>query len=145
MTNTPIQTLYLYLQSEGLFSAWIGPDNSNQPAPEVQMRLFEEKDVESNKRILLIKSVGNSGDRYVSEPTFLFAIMGKVGESAVFPETYANLIYSALLDFTNEGCVISIDPISPVNGAYLMESGRATYDCEWAVKVDSGHVGAGKL
>ena len=139
MSNTPIQTLYLYLQSAGLFNDWIGPGGNTQPAPTVQMRLLEEEKVPSNERLLLIKSVSaGSGDRYTSDPVFVFAIMGKVGEKAVFPETYANLIYKALLDFGHADCVIGIDPLGGVNGAYKMESGRPAYDMEFTVSVDSG-------
>lgn len=145
--NTPIQTLYLYLQSAGLFNDWIAHDGSTQPSPFVQTRLFDEQaaGITASTRILLIKSVGNSGTRYVSEPTFLFAVMGKAGESPAYAETYANLLYEALLDFEHADCIISIDPVSPVNGAHPMESGRSAYDMEFNVMVDSGHVGAGKL
>jgi len=143
--NTPIQTLYLWLQSEGLFGDWTAPDGSIQPAPTVQMRLFDEKDIPTNERILLIRnSSSGGGTRYVSTPLFSFAIMGKAGESAVFAETYAELIYSALLDFENADCIISIDPMGRIGGAYKSESGRAVYDMEFSVNVDSGHFGAGK-
>lgn len=135
---TPIQELYTYLQNAGLFDPWTGPDNVEQPKPFIQMRMLEEEDVPSSERLLLIKPVGNSGDRYVSKPTFLFAVMGSVGEVAVYAETYANLLYEALLDFGVSGCVIGIDPISPVNGAYKSESNRPIYDMEFIVTVDSG-------
>ena len=144
MNNTPIQTLYLWLQSEGLFNAWTGPDGAVQPAPVIQTRLLDEKGAGNDERIFLIKPVGSSGTRYVADSVFLFAVMGMVGETPVFAETYANLIYESLLDFDHADCIISIDPISPVNGAYLMKSGRASYDMEFTVKVDSGHFGAGK-
>jgi len=143
MNITPIQTLQLYLEGEGLFGDWQAPDETTQPAPELQTRILKEADIDNNKRILLIKSISNTGTRYVSEPVFLFSIMGKVGESEIYAETYANLIYAALLDFDHADCVISIDPLSPVNGAYLMESGRPVFDCEFTTKVDSGHFGAG--
>ena len=141
---TPIQTLYTYLNDAGLFGDWMGPGGNTQPAPTIQMRLLEEEKVASNKRLLLIKSVSaGSGDRYTSDPVFVFAIMGKVNEPPVFPETYASLIYKALLDFDHADCVIGIDPLGGVNGAYNMESGRASYDMEFTVSVDSGKLGAG--
>jgi hypothetical protein len=143
---TPIITLYDYLDGQGFFADWESSTGSTQPKPVVQMRLLEEEAVDANKRILLIKTVSSgSGDRYTSDPVFVFAVMGKVGESAIYAEDYAELIYKSLLNFTNAGCVISIDPLGRINGAYKMDSGRTVYDMEFTVKVDSGHIGAGTL
>lgn len=139
MSNTPIITLYNYLNDAGLLGAWTGPGGSTQPAPTVQTRLLEEEEVPSNERLLLIKSVSaGSGTRFTSDPVFVFAIMGKVGEPPVFAETYAELLYAALLEFDHADCVISIDPIGRINGAYKMASGRPAYDMEFTVVVDSG-------
>lgn len=137
--STPIQTIYTYLNDAGLFGNWTGPDATTQTAPTVQMRLLEETDADNDERILLIKSVSaGGGNRFVSDPVFVFAVLGKVGEPAVYAETYAELIYEALLGFEHDGCIIAIDPMGGVNGAYKTESGRPTYDTEWMVQVDSG-------
>jgi len=139
MSNTPIQTLYTYLQTEGLLGTWTGPDGSTQPAPTIQMRLLEEEKVPNNERLLLIKTASaGSGTRFTSDPVFVFAIMGKVGEPPVFAETYAELLYKALLEFDHADCVIGIDPLGRIGGAYKMDSGRCVYDMEWNVQVDSG-------
>jgi hypothetical protein len=136
---TPIQTLYTYLQTAGLLDTWTGPGGNTQPKPTVQMRLLEEERVPSDERILLIKSVSaGGGNRFVSDPVFVFAVIGKVGEPAVYAETYAELLYSALLEFGTNDCVVGIDPIGCVNGAYKMDSGRVAYDMEFSVTVDSG-------
>lgn len=138
---TPIQTLYAHLQSKGLSNDWTGPDNSTQPAPTVQMRLLKEDEAASDERILLIKQVSNGGGtRYATDPVFVFAVMGKTNEPEVFAETYANLLYDALLDFDHADCIIHIEPLGAVNGAYLMASGRPVYDTEWRVSVDNGRV-----
>lgn len=141
---TPIQTIYTHLANKGLFGDWTGPDNSTQPAPQVQMRLLKEDVAQSNERILLIKQVSNGGGtRYATDPVFVFAVMGKVNEPEVFAETYANLVYEALLDFDHANCIISMEPLGAVNGAYLMASGRPVYDTEWRVNVDNGRVQLG--
>lgn len=137
--TTPIQTLYTYLNDAGLFGTWTGPDASAQPGPTVQTRMLEESRVPDNERILLIKTVSpGAGTRYVSTPTFVFAVLSKVGEPAVFAETYAELLYKALLDFDHADCIVSIEPLGRVGGAYPMGSGRRVFDMEFVVNVDSG-------
>jgi hypothetical protein len=138
---TPIQTIYTYLQTAGLLGTWTGPGGSTQPAPIVQMRLLEEEKAPASERILLIKSVSpGGGNRFVSDPVFVFAIMGKVGEPPVFAEAYAELLYQALLEFDHADCIVNIDPLGRIGGAYKMDSGRVVYDMEWSVSVDSGKI-----
>ncbi len=132
--STPIQELYLYLQGAGLLGSWTGPDASTQPAPVVQMRLLEEKEVKKKERLLLIKAVSSGGgDRFASSPVYTFAIMGVVGEDAVFPETYADLLYKSLLEFDSSDNIIGINPLGRIGGAYKTESGRPVYDMEFTV------------
>jgi hypothetical protein len=105
----------------------------------VQLRALEEEAVPNDKRVLLIKTVSpGGGNRFVSSPVFVFAIMGKVGESPAYAEAYAELLYKALLAFDHADCIISIDPLGRIGGAYRMDSGRYTYDMEFSADVDSG-------
>ena len=141
---TPIQTLYLHLQTQGLFDDWTGPDSSTQPAPTIQMRELLENEVPSDERILLIRNVSaGGGDRYVSTPNIAFVVMGKTNETPVFAETYAGLIYEALLDFDEADCIISIEPMGRIGGPYTMDSGRRVYEIEFIVNVDSGRIQQG--
>ena len=138
---TPIQTLYTYLNDAGLFNDWVDSQGATQPPPVVQMRWLDEEaaNVSSSDRVLLIKTAATGGgNRYVSEPVFLFAILGTVGESSIYAEDYAELLYSALLNFTHADCIISIDPVGRINGPYKMASGRFVHDMEFSSKVDSG-------
>ena len=150
-TPTPIQTLYTYLLTaevkdelgnvlfSGIGSNWIGPGGNTQPSPTVQMRVLEEEKVPANERLLLIKSVSaGGGTRFVSDPVFVFAIMGKVGESAAYPEAYAELLYAALLKFDHADCIVGIDPMGRIGGAYKSASNRNIYDMEFSVSVSSG-------
>jgi len=136
---TTIQTLYDFLSENGMFDDWTGPDGTTQSAPEVQRGYYDEEAVESNKRIFLIRQVSSGGGtRFASSPTFVFACAGKVNESPVFAETYLNLIYDILLEFTYRDCVSAIDPLGAVNGPMKQASGRFVYDSEWMVKSDNG-------
>ena len=136
--NTPLQTLYLYLQSSGALDDWLAPDGSTQPAPEVQTFYLEEQAIEDNERILLMKTVSTGGNRYISNPVITFVVLGKVGEPPIYANTYAELLYKKLLEFDHEDCIIHIEPMGRVNGAYKMESGRYAFDMEFRSGVDSG-------
>jgi hypothetical protein len=138
--NTPTQTLFLYLQSEGLFNDWEDSQGNAHPAPFVQTRFFDEKakGIGSNTRIFFFKSLGGSANRYISDPAFSFSMVGFANDNDAILEDYANLVYASLSNFTTADCIIGIDPISPVSGAYPMASGRHHYDMEFTVTVDSG-------
>jgi len=147
---TPIQVIYNYLDSlhfeyeagkywYGINATWTGPDGSTQPSPILQMRLLEEEKAQPNQRMLLIKTVSaGSGTRFTSDPVFVFAVMGKAGEPPIFAETYAELLYAALLRFDESGCVISTKPVGRIGGPYKQASGRCIYDMEFIISVDSG-------
>ena len=140
--NTPIQTIYDYLDQAGLFGVWTGPDDTEQPPVQVQMRRLKEDSVDNEDRFLLIKQVSQGGgDRYSTTPVFVFAVFGKVNNSdAAYVETYAQLLYNAMLEFSCDGAILGVDPIGSPNGAYQMESGREVYDMEFVVKVEPGFI-----
>lgn len=144
--NTPIQTMQLWIREQGLLDEWESSNGATQEPFIPQLRLFNETVLDSDSRCLLIKISGSGGgNRYVSKPTILFSILGKVGENAVYAEEFANKVYAALLDFEFADSVISIDPLGGVNGALLTESNRPVYDMEFTTKIDSGHLAAGAL
>lgn len=136
--NTPLQTIYNYLQSSGALDDWTAHDATTQPAPEVQAMYLEEQAAANNKRILLLKSSASGGNRFISNPVITFAVFGKVGEPPIYANTYAEMLYKKLLEFDHADCVIHIDPLGGVNGAYKMESGRYVFDMEFRAGVDSG-------
>lgn len=147
---TPIQTLYTYLSTlnfeyepskfwGGITSTWLAPNGLTQPKPFLQMRLLEEEKVPASERLLLIKNVSaGSGTRFASDPVFVFAIMGKVGEPPAFAETYAELLYAALLEFNTADCIVGIKPMGRIGGPYKTDSSRCVYDMEFMVTVESG-------
>lgn len=140
--NTPIQTLYYYLKEQGLFNDWVDSEGATQSAPVVQLREFQDNTLDDNDRCLLIKVSGSGGgDRYVSMPTILFASFGKVGETPVYAEEYANKIYAALLLFNATDCLISVEPMGNVSGLFRTGSNRPVHDMEFSSKVDSGLLG----
>lgn len=146
--TTPIQVIYDYLEENGLFDAWEDSEGEAQSAVEVQTRDLNENCIDKDKMFILIKQNGGSSDIYTGEPVFTFAVFTKVDQPSVYAEDYANLVYAALLNmdtYVNEvgqggydSCVISVDPVTPVNGAFKSESGRNVYDTEWVLRVDSG-------
>lgn len=140
--STPVVVIYNYLNDLGLLGEWVDSESTTQFAPVTQLRELQEVNLDDADRCLLIKSSGSGGgDRYVSMPTYTIASIGKVNETSVYAEEYANEIYAALLLFESTDCVISMEPMGNVSGLMKTGSSRPVHDMEFSVKVDSGLFG----
>lgn len=69
-----------------------------------------------------------------------YAMMMNMDGAAEYAESRLQKIQYAIENVGADSLIISCDPITSVNGAYQMESGRSAYDMEFMLRVDSGHV-----
>ena len=136
---TPIVEIYDYLSNGGFLGSWDGPAGTEPPV-KVQMRELREDSIESDERCLFIKKMGSSGDRFSNDGPYTFAVLGKVGEEAVYPEAFAQVIFDAMVEFEQGEYILDIYALTGVNGCYRMESGRPAYDMEFNIKEDTGAV-----
>lgn len=98
-----------------------------------------ETEVADNNRLFFVKGFSPSGDRSTSRSTLTFALMGKVNNNDLpNVKEYAYEIYDELLKFDCADYIVSIEPLTGVNGPYTMESNRDVYDMEFLVNVETG-------
>ena len=130
--------IYDYLNEQGLFSQWEGPDGITYNPPKPQLRYFDETELETGDMCLLIRNISaGGGSRFYQTPQYIIAVIGNVGQSEVYAKTYIDSVMLAMQEFTRSEQIIAIDPIGYIGGPYKMESGRFSYDINYTVKVDT--------
>ena len=139
MRVDPTREMYKFLRDSGVLGQWTDSNGNVQDAPCVQRDKLIETEAADNQRILLIKNMGGSGDRSSSQPAITFAVLGKVNNNDLpLAKEYAYLIYDKLLEFECADYIVSIEPLTGVNGSYTMASGRDVFDMEFLVNVETG-------
>jgi hypothetical protein len=129
------------LDDGGFLSAFVDYFGDNQPAPEVQLMLFDESDPDiDGKRIILIRETGGGGgNTYVQNATVsivLFGLQDKTDSAVV--KARAGEIYTYLLETRTKCGIINIDPIVSATPVMLTESGRPHVEIQTLVKIDRG-------
>ena len=120
------------LLDEGwLLDGWSDMFSTDQPAPIVQMLLFNEGKLKATDRCILIRNSG-SGDstQYVQRQQFtihLFGLNDAQSEAAIVNER-ADQINAYFLSNYKKTCIIGVNVLSDVMGPFLTDSGRPVFE-----------------
>lgn len=140
MTIKPLEISIKELIADGgLLEPWQDHRGRTQPVPEIQLYEFDEDDLQTDQRCLLIKNAGSgSGNFLVREPQMTIAVLSKAvrGDSAA-AKHYIELIKEHISRNYSIDCIMSVNIVGDTAGPYRLQSGRRYFDLNLTVITDT--------